>query len=164
MKAQKVKLLLLISLASILGAVLTSFAAGSHFQIGYVNGSFNCDIHVATGESTAAAMLGLMALATFVCGLILHLSPGRGSISNTLSDQPDDSQASFSEVSGWLRTLTKSKTDVWLGGVCGGLGEHTPLPSWGWRLLFLVLVCFYGGGILAYLLLWICLPEQSSKT
>ena len=36
----------------------------------------------------------------------------------------------------FLRTLTKSKSDVWLGSVCGGLGFHTTLPSWVWRILF----------------------------
>jgi len=25
--------------------------------------------------------------------------------------------------------VSKSKSDVWLGGVCGELGEHTPLPG-----------------------------------
>lgn len=26
----------------------------------------------------------------------------------------------------WLRRLTKSAQDKWIGGICGGLGEHTP--------------------------------------
>ena len=60
----------------------------------------------------------------------------------------------------FLQTLTKSKTDVWLGGVCGGLGAHTPLPSWVWRVLFLVLFFFAGTGGLAYVVLWICLPDE----
>jgi phage shock protein PspC (stress-responsive transcriptional regulator) len=29
----------------------------------------------------------------------------------------------------WLQAFTKSEKDRWLGGICGGLGEHTPLPS-----------------------------------
>ena len=60
----------------------------------------------------------------------------------------------------FLRTLTKSKSDVWLGGVCGGLGFHTPLPSWVWRILFLVLFFCLGTGGIAYLVLWICLPDE----
>ena len=60
----------------------------------------------------------------------------------------------------FLQTLTKSGTDVWLGGVCGGLGGHTPLPSWVWRMLFIVLFFCVGTGGLAYLVLWICLPDE----
>jgi len=67
--------------------------------------------------------------------------------------------AALSEFAGALRRLTKSKTDEWLGGVCGGLGEHTPLPSWVWRLVFLLLLFCYGTGVLLYIALWICLPE-----
>lgn len=62
----------------------------------------------------------------------------------------------------FLRTLTKSKSDAWLGGVCGGLGVHTPLPSWVWRILFLTLFFFAGTGGVAYLVLWICLPEEQA--
>ena len=60
----------------------------------------------------------------------------------------------------FLRTLTKSKSDAWLGGVCGGLGVHTPLPSWVWRILFLILFFCMGTGGIACLVLWICLPDE----
>jgi phage shock protein PspC (stress-responsive transcriptional regulator) len=59
-----------------------------------------------------------------------------------------------------LRNLSKSKTDCVIGGVCGGLGAHTPIPAWIWRAGFLVaLLCFGGGGLL-YIILWIALPEE----
>ena len=60
----------------------------------------------------------------------------------------------------FLRTLTKSKSDAWLGGVCGGLGVHTPLHSWAWRILFLVLFFCVGTGGIACLVLWICRPDE----
>lgn len=60
----------------------------------------------------------------------------------------------------WLRNLTKSNNDCWIGGVCGGLGESSPLPSWTWRLLFTVLFIFYGTGLLIYILLWIFMPSK----
>ncbi|HUN55703.1 MAG TPA: PspC domain-containing protein [Smithella sp.] len=63
--------------------------------------------------------------------------------------------------SNWLRELTKSDHDRWIGGVCGGLGEHSPLPSWVWRLLFTILFIFYGTGLLIYILLWIFVPAAS---
>ena len=59
-----------------------------------------------------------------------------------------------------IRSLTKSKSDCVLGGVCGGLGAHTPLPAWIWRVLFMVLVFFVGTGAIVYIILWIALPDE----
>ena len=70
--------------------------------------------------------------------------------------------ATIGPATDWLRRLSKSSTDVQIGGVCGGLGEHTPIPTWAWRMLFLGLLLSFGAGVIPYLLLWICLPE--SKT
>ncbi len=62
----------------------------------------------------------------------------------------------------WLQRLTRSATDRFLGGVCGGLGEHTPIPSWCWRLFFILLLVCFGTGFLIYILLWIFVPRQAS--
>jgi phage shock protein PspC (stress-responsive transcriptional regulator) len=59
-----------------------------------------------------------------------------------------------------LRNLSKSKTDCVIGGVCGGFGTYTPLPAWLWRAAFLVALLCFGTGGLAYIILWIALPEQ----
>jgi phage shock protein C len=62
----------------------------------------------------------------------------------------------------WLQAFTKSEKDHWLGGICGGLGETTPLPSWAWRLLFVLLFAItYGMGLFIYILLWIFVPAKS---
>jgi phage shock protein PspC (stress-responsive transcriptional regulator) len=63
--------------------------------------------------------------------------------------------------SNWLQNLTKSDNDKWIGGVCGGLGESSPVPSWAWRLLFVTLVICFGTGILLYILLWIFIPSKT---
>jgi phage shock protein PspC (stress-responsive transcriptional regulator) len=60
-----------------------------------------------------------------------------------------------------LRNLRKSKTDKNISGVCGGLGEHTPVPSWIWRALFLVLLFCGGVGLIAYIILAICMPPPA---
>jgi phage shock protein C len=62
----------------------------------------------------------------------------------------------------WLQDLTKSEKDRWIGGVCGGLGEHTSIPSWAWRLLFAIFFVIYGTGLLIYILLWIFVPTKSN--
>src|ERR1039458_6130257 len=76
MNNPKVKLLLLISLLAALGAVLSAFAAGSHFQMGFNDGAFNYDFKMATGGSRAASILGLIALATGLVGVAFHVSGG----------------------------------------------------------------------------------------
>jgi phage shock protein PspC (stress-responsive transcriptional regulator) len=62
-----------------------------------------------------------------------------------------------------LRSLSKSKTDCVLGGVCGGLGKYTSLPTWMWRAAFLVALLVFGTGGLAYIILWIALPEDKGE-
>jgi phage shock protein PspC (stress-responsive transcriptional regulator) len=57
------------------------------------------------------------------------------------------------------RPFRRSTTDVWLGGVCGGLGEFTGLESWVWRLLFVLGLIFGGFSLVPYLLLWIFVPR-----
>ena len=58
----------------------------------------------------------------------------------------------------FLQRLTRSATDRVLGGVCGGLGAHTDLPAWGWRVIFCIAVLYFGIGLFGYLLLWIFVP------
>jgi len=60
----------------------------------------------------------------------------------------------------FLQQLTRSRTDRFLGGVCGGLGRHTDLPSWAWRVIFCLTTLYFGAGLLIYLLLWLFLPQD----
>ncbi|MGH8142287.1 MAG: PspC domain-containing protein [Steroidobacteraceae bacterium] len=61
----------------------------------------------------------------------------------------------------FFRRLARSRYDRFLGGVCGGLGRHTDLPSWAWRLIFCVVTIYFGAGLLFYVLLWIFLPLEN---
>ncbi|MEK8084851.1 PspC domain-containing protein [Aquabacterium sp. A3] len=61
-----------------------------------------------------------------------------------------------------VNRLRRSRSDRWLGGVCGGLAEQTSLESWVWRLAFAGLFLFWGAGLLFYILLWIFVPDESS--
>ena len=59
-----------------------------------------------------------------------------------------------------LQTLMRSRTDRIIGGVCGGLGHHTDLPSWAWRVIFCLTLLYFGAGLLIYILLWLFLPLE----
>lgn len=63
------------------------------------------------------------------------------------------------KTANWLQRLTRSTTDKKLGGVCGGLGATTAVPSWLWRMGFVAAVFFYGAGLILYMLLWISIPK-----
>lgn len=58
------------------------------------------------------------------------------------------------------KRLYRSYTDKMLGGVCGGLGEYFDIDPVIIRVLFVVAVLFGGGGILAYIILWIVIPQK----
>lgn len=63
------------------------------------------------------------------------------------------------------KKLTRSTTDRWLGGVCGGIAEYT-----GWdvtliRVLTLVLaIVGFGSVIVAYIAAWILMPKAGPTT
>ncbi len=59
-----------------------------------------------------------------------------------------------------MSRLRRSRSDRWLGGVCGGLGRVSGVDSWVWRLVFALCVMFAGFGALIYLLMWIFVPEE----
>ncbi|MBL8261342.1 MAG: PspC domain-containing protein [Xanthomonadaceae bacterium] len=62
-----------------------------------------------------------------------------------------------------LKALTKSSTDRQWDGVCGGLGEHTPWPTWLWRALFVLSALCYGAGLVIYLVLAAYMPSAAAK-
>jgi phage shock protein PspC (stress-responsive transcriptional regulator) len=69
--------------------------------------------------------------------------------------QPSDIPA-VAAISRWRR----SRSDRWLGGVCGGLAVVTGVESWIWRLILFALALFGGTGVLLYILLWIFVPNE----
>ena len=75
-------------------------------------------------------------------------------------EEPKDKGTS--EVLRNLREMRKSAQDKKIAGICGGFGEYTPLPSWLWRVIFLTSLFVGGVGLIAYIILWICMP--SAKT
>ena len=57
-----------------------------------------------------------------------------------------------------LDELRKSDADVYVAGICGGLGEHTPVPAWLWRVALLLLALSGGAGLAVYAVLWYFMP------
>ncbi|HQF43869.1 MAG TPA: PspC domain-containing protein [Ignavibacteriaceae bacterium] len=58
------------------------------------------------------------------------------------------------------KKLYRSVTDKIIGGVCGGIAEYFSIDPVIIRLAFVLAVIFGGGGILAYIILWIIIPQK----
>ena len=57
------------------------------------------------------------------------------------------------------KRLTRSATDRKLGGVCGGIAEYFDVDPVLVRVAFVVFAISAGFGVLAYVILWIVVPE-----
>ena len=62
------------------------------------------------------------------------------------------------------KKLRRSRTDRWIGGVCGGLGEFFGMNAFWFRLLFFILG-LPGGvpGVVPYLILWAIIPLEERQ-
>ncbi len=60
-----------------------------------------------------------------------------------------------------INSLRRSRSDRWVGGVCGGIAKATDMAPWIWRLLLVSLVLCGGTGVLLYLLMWILVPLEA---
>ena len=74
-----------------------------------------------------------------------------------LNTEQSRSNDQFASV---VNNFRRSRTDRWIGGVCGGIARSTGIEAWIWRLLFAVLFICAGAGLLLYVLLWIFVPSE----
>ena len=59
-----------------------------------------------------------------------------------------------------MKKLYKSRTDVKIDGVCGGLGQFFGVDATVFRLIFLVALVFGGSGGIAYIIAMIVMPRE----
>ena len=161
------KILLAVGAVTGLFALTLAFLGGSHFEWTSNNESNKVDVRVGAEGGFPVYALTTISITAFVLGAVFLSLSIPSKATDARSDQADDATppkenrpASFVE---FIQNLTKSKKDVWIGGVCGGLGEHTPIPSWVWRALFAVMIFGYGVGLAAYMILWIFVPEATRE-
>ena len=60
-----------------------------------------------------------------------------------------------------MKTLKRIEKNSMIGGVCTGLSEYFEIDSTIFRLLFAFGVLIWGTGILAYILMWIIIPQEN---
>ena len=60
-----------------------------------------------------------------------------------------------------VRKLTRSTSDRRIAGVCGGLAKYLNIDPTVVRIMFLVALLCGSLGFWAYLIVWICAPEDN---
>jgi phage shock protein PspC (stress-responsive transcriptional regulator) len=58
-----------------------------------------------------------------------------------------------------MKPLAKIKQDKMLAGICSGFAYSVGVPAWVMRILAVVLAMASGVGVVAYLLLWVFMPQ-----
>jgi phage shock protein C len=59
-----------------------------------------------------------------------------------------------------VRRLVRARDDRMLAGVCAGIARYFTLDPTLVRVLWVLMVCLGGSGLLAYLICWIVIPEE----
>jgi phage shock protein PspC (stress-responsive transcriptional regulator) len=72
-----------------------------------------------------------------------------------------DDEPVYNKKSG-SKKLFRDTEDKFLGGVCAGLAHYVGIDTLWMRLIWLVLLFFFGTGFLVYILLWILVPQAET--
>jgi phage shock protein PspC (stress-responsive transcriptional regulator) len=59
-----------------------------------------------------------------------------------------------------MKRLTRPKNNKVIAGVCAGIANYFNVDPVLVRIIWLVLLLFFGIGLFAYLLLWVVMPEK----
>jgi phage shock protein C len=60
------------------------------------------------------------------------------------------------------KRLYRNKKEKMIGGVCAGLGDYFSIDPVLARIVFVILTLHGGVGVLAYIIMWIVVPEDKS--
>jgi len=133
-------------------AIVLAFSGSSYSHESTGETGFKLNINIGSGDGTVSMILGAVSISLLVFGAAFLIGAKQANSSNKTR--------AFCE---FLQKLHRLEADCKIAGVCGGLADGTPVPSWAWRMLFLVLTFCFGIGVLPYIILWICLPVQKTQ-
>ncbi|MBQ2497937.1 MAG: PspC domain-containing protein [Prevotella sp.] len=60
------------------------------------------------------------------------------------------------------KKLLRSRSDRWVAGICGGIGDYFDVDPALVRLVYMLLTFFSAGfpGVMIYLVLWLVMPKD----
>ncbi len=76
----------------------------------------------------------------------------------------DEPKKSYAEAPRRTKKLYRDIDQKYIGGVCSGLEYYLGIDALWIRLIFILLGVFTGFGIIAYILLWILVPEAATTS
>ncbi len=62
------------------------------------------------------------------------------------------------------KRLYRSRHDQVIGGVCGGIADYFGIDAVLIRLLAVAAILIGGGGLLAYIIMWVVIPEEPRRS
>lgn len=64
-----------------------------------------------------------------------------------------------------MKKLTRSRTNRWIAGVCGGVGEYLDIDPNIIRAVYIIFTVLtrFVVGLIIYILLWIIIPEGAAS-
>src|SRR5438132_5596413 len=118
------KILLAVGAVTGFFALTLAFLGGSHFQWTSNNESSKVDVRIGAEGSFPVFALTTISITALVLGAAFLSLSVQSKATDARSDQADgpippeaNRPTSFVE---FVQNLTKSRKDVWIGGVCGG--------------------------------------------
>lgn len=75
------------------------------------------------------------------------------------TDDAEEPKTNYNYQNRAVKKLYRDKDGGMIGGVLAGLGHYFGIDKVWIRIFFLILFFFYGTGLLAYIILWIVMPE-----
>lgn len=76
----------------------------------------------------------------------------------------DEPRKTHTQSSGKTKKLYRDIDQKYIGGVCAGLEHYLGFDALWIRLIFILLAVFTGFGLIAYILLWILVPEAATTS
>ncbi len=74
----------------------------------------------------------------------------------------EDAPKSSASATGRIKKLYRDIDNKYIGGVCAGLEHYLGFDALWIRIIFIILALFTGFGFIAYILLWILVPEAAT--
>ena len=81
-----------------------------------------------------------------------------------IDEENSETDTGFSTKNNNVKKLYRDKESSLIGGVCAGLGHYFGIDKVWIRIFLFLLVWFWGTGVLAYIILWIVMPEATTTS
>lgn len=119
-------------------------------------------------ESRVAEMLTELLLAenkqVIVMSDVLNVTQRMGKPADFETGEEEDYEFTRSSEPTFPKKLFRDTEDKLIAGVCAGIGHYFGVQSMWIRIGFVLMLMFFGFGVLPYLLFWMVIPKAKTRT